>query len=40
MGSGQYWADREPALEWFTTIPFGMNPEGVAAWYYQGAGTR
>src|SRR5215470_8303744 len=29
MGSGQYWADREPAIEWFTTIPFGMNPEGM-----------
>jgi TRAP-type mannitol/chloroaromatic compound transport system substrate-binding protein len=38
MGSGQYWADKEPALEWFTTIPFGMNPEGMAAWHYQGNG--
>ena len=40
MGSGQYWADREPAIEWFTTIPFGMNPEGMAAWYYQGDGLK
>src|SRR6266536_2330935 len=32
MGSGQYWTDKEPALEWFATIPFGMNPEGMAAW--------
>jgi TRAP-type mannitol/chloroaromatic compound transport system substrate-binding protein len=38
MGSGQYWIDREPALEWFTTIPFGMNPQGMTAWYYQGDG--
>ncbi len=38
MGSGQYWHDKEPALEWFTTIPFGMNPEGMAAWYHQGDG--
>jgi TRAP-type mannitol/chloroaromatic compound transport system substrate-binding protein len=39
MGS-QYWNDKEPALEWFTTIPFGMNPEGMAAWYYQGDGLK
>jgi len=40
MGSGQYWIDREPAIEWFTTIPFGMNPQGMAAWYYQGDGLK
>jgi TRAP-type mannitol/chloroaromatic compound transport system substrate-binding protein len=40
MGSGQYWSDREPALEWFTTIPFGMNPEGMAAWHFQGDGLK
>jgi len=40
MGSPQYWKDREPALEWFATIPFGMNPQGMAAWYYQGDGLK
>jgi len=40
MGSPQYWKDREPAIEWFATIPFGMNPEGMAAWYYQGDGLK
>src|SRR5262245_12755585 len=35
MGTGQYWTDREPAIEWFATIPFGMNPQGMAAWFYQ-----
>ncbi len=40
IGSGQYWTEREPAIEWFTTIPFGMNPEGMAAWYYQGDGLK
>jgi TRAP-type mannitol/chloroaromatic compound transport system substrate-binding protein len=40
MGSGQYWSAREPAIEWFTTVPFGMNPEGMAAWYYQGDGLK
>jgi TRAP-type mannitol/chloroaromatic compound transport system substrate-binding protein len=40
MAPGQYWTDKEPALEWFSTIPFGMNPEGMAAWYYQGDGHK
>ncbi|MGH7388739.1 MAG: TRAP transporter substrate-binding protein [Candidatus Rokuibacteriota bacterium] len=40
MGSGQYWHEKEPALEWFTTIPFGMNPQGMAAWYHQGDGLK
>jgi TRAP-type mannitol/chloroaromatic compound transport system substrate-binding protein len=40
MAPGQYWADKEPALEWFTTIPFGMNPEGMAAWLHQGDGLK
>jgi TRAP-type mannitol/chloroaromatic compound transport system substrate-binding protein len=40
MGSPQYWKDKEPAIEWFATIPFGMNPEGMAAWYYQGEGLK
>ncbi len=40
MGSPQYWSGRETAIEWFATIPFGMNPEGMAAWYYQGDGLK
>jgi TRAP-type mannitol/chloroaromatic compound transport system substrate-binding protein len=40
MGSPQYWSNKEPAIEWFATIPFGMNPEGMAAWYYQGDGLK
>jgi len=40
MGTPQYWKDNEPAIEWFATIPFGMNPEGMAAWYYQGEGLK
>ena len=42
MASASYWAEpkREPALEWFTTIPFGMNPEGMAAWHFQGDGLK
>jgi TRAP-type mannitol/chloroaromatic compound transport system substrate-binding protein len=40
MGSPQYWSAREPAIEWFATIPFGMNPAGMAAWLYQGDGLK
>jgi TRAP-type mannitol/chloroaromatic compound transport system substrate-binding protein len=42
LGSPQYWAEpsKEPALEWFGTIPFGMNCEGMAAWFYQGDGLK
>jgi TRAP-type mannitol/chloroaromatic compound transport system substrate-binding protein len=35
-----YWAEKEPAIEWFQTVPFGMNPEGMAAWYQHGDGLR
>ena len=40
MGPAQWWKDKEPAIEWFATIPFGMNPQGMAAWYYQGDGLK
>jgi TRAP-type mannitol/chloroaromatic compound transport system substrate-binding protein len=40
MGSPQYWSSKDPAIEWFATIPFGMNPEGMAAWFYQGDGLK
>jgi TRAP-type mannitol/chloroaromatic compound transport system substrate-binding protein len=42
MGVTSYWAalGKEPAVEWFTTLPFGMNPQGMAAWYHQGDGLK
>ena len=40
MASSYYWTAREPAVEWFTAVPFGMNPQGMAAWYYQGDGLK
>ena len=40
MGTGQYWATKDAAFEWFATIPFGMNPEGMAAWSHQGDGLK
>src|SRR6266404_2149887 len=40
FGPAQWWKDKEPAIEWFATIPFGMNPEGMAAWYCHGDGLK
>jgi TRAP-type mannitol/chloroaromatic compound transport system substrate-binding protein len=34
------WAGKDPALEWFMTVPFGMDPAGMAAWFYQGDGLK
>ena len=33
-----YWAGKEAATQWFTTVPFGMNPKGQYVWYYYGGG--
>jgi len=35
-----FWDAKEPAAQWFTTVPFGMNPEGMAAWFHQGDGLK
>jgi TRAP-type mannitol/chloroaromatic compound transport system substrate-binding protein len=40
MAGSYYWTGKEPAVDWFSTIPFGMNPAGMAAWFYQGDGAR
>lgn len=40
MGPSYYWPEKEPAVQWFSTIPFGMDPNGMTAWYYQGEGLK
>ena len=35
-----FWAEREPAVQWFSTVPFGMNCAGMVAWHYQGDGLK
>jgi TRAP-type mannitol/chloroaromatic compound transport system substrate-binding protein len=40
MAAGTYWVDRDPATAWFSSIPFGMDPQGMAAWYYHGDGLK
>ena len=40
MGASYYWAGKDPAVQWFTSVPFGMNPEGMATWYFQSDGMK
>jgi TRAP-type mannitol/chloroaromatic compound transport system substrate-binding protein len=35
-----FWDTKDPAFQWFTTVPFGMNPEGMTAWFHQGDGLK
>jgi TRAP-type mannitol/chloroaromatic compound transport system substrate-binding protein len=35
-----YWPGKEPATQWFTAMPFGLNPQGTYAWYYFGGGVK
>ena len=40
MSAAAYWASKEPAIEWFMAVPFGLDPQGTAAWYYDGEGRK
>jgi TRAP-type mannitol/chloroaromatic compound transport system substrate-binding protein len=40
MGASYYWAGKEPAVQWFTSVPFGMNPGGMSSWYFHGGGLQ
>lgn len=40
MGASYYWAAKDPAVQWFAAVPFGMNTEGMTTWYFQGGGMK
>jgi TRAP-type mannitol/chloroaromatic compound transport system substrate-binding protein len=40
MGASYYWVDKEPAVQWFCSVPFGMNPSGMSSWYFFGDGLK
>src|SRR6185295_13576827 len=40
MAASYYWVTKDPAVQWFSTVPFGMNAEAMAAWYRQGGGLK
>ena len=39
-GASYYWAGKEPASQWFAAVPFGLNAQGLAAWFHGGDGLK
>jgi len=39
-GGAYYWAGKEPAMQWFTGLPFGLNAEGTYAWFNHDEGLK
>lgn len=39
-GAAYYWTGKIPAAAFFTAVPFGMNAQGMNAWYYGGDGLK
>jgi TRAP-type mannitol/chloroaromatic compound transport system substrate-binding protein len=39
-GAAYYWAGKEPATQWFSAVPFGMNAQGMSAWFHGGDGLK
>jgi TRAP-type mannitol/chloroaromatic compound transport system substrate-binding protein len=39
-GAAYYWAGKVPAAQWFAAVPFGLNPQGINAWFYGGGGLE
>jgi TRAP-type mannitol/chloroaromatic compound transport system substrate-binding protein len=35
-GASYYWAGKVPAAQWFTSVPFGLNAQGMNAWMTSG----
>jgi TRAP-type mannitol/chloroaromatic compound transport system substrate-binding protein len=39
-GAAYYWAGKAPAAQWFAAVPFGMNAQGMAAWFHGADGLK
>jgi TRAP-type mannitol/chloroaromatic compound transport system substrate-binding protein len=39
-GASYYWAGVEPATQWFAAVPFGLNAQGMGAWFHGGDGLN
>ena len=39
-GASYYWAGKAPAAQWFAAVPFGMNAQGMSAWFHGGDGLK
>ena len=40
MGAAYYWAGKAPAAQWFSAVPFGLNAQGMSAWFHAGDGIK
>jgi TRAP-type mannitol/chloroaromatic compound transport system substrate-binding protein len=39
-GASYYWAGKEPAAQFFSAVPFGMNPQQFSSWLNSGGGQK
>ncbi|RLB13839.1 MAG: ABC transporter substrate-binding protein [Deltaproteobacteria bacterium] len=39
-GAAYYWAGKETATQWFSAVPFGLNAQGMSAWFHGGNGLK
>ncbi len=39
-GAAYYWAGKMPASQWFAAVPFGLNADGMSAWFHGGDGLK
>ena len=39
-GAAYYWAGKVPAAQFMSSVPFGMNANGMNAWFYGGNGLN
>jgi TRAP-type mannitol/chloroaromatic compound transport system substrate-binding protein len=39
-GAAYYWTGKEPAAQFFTSVPFGMTAQQMNAWIYHGGGQQ
>jgi TRAP-type mannitol/chloroaromatic compound transport system substrate-binding protein len=39
-GASYYWAGKTTAAQWFAAVPFGMNAQGMSAWFHAGDGLK
>lgn len=39
-GAAYYWAGKVPAAQFFTSVPFGLNAQGMTSWLYGGGGLE
>lgn len=38
--SAVYWGAKDPATQWFSSVPFGLNAQGKQSWFHAGDGLR